>query len=324
MRAGVNNRAGGTSDGARGGGRGEQRGPRDTEGRQTDRVGPYRLSRCIERGTQQGDLYLARDMHTGEAALVARPVLDEGELLPTTPLEVLDQYPSASVEVSLKSSDSPAYRAVVIRVPLSASPAKLNEELTAVAEDMPKMMERALERPDVRDHLLSPPLTRAQRLRGRARRHVVRARQLAARRWKDVALAAAVAGFLGLLWQRPEPAPVAEPEVVVAASTSDSAPAALGNTVAETALDELDVEPAMPLFESSGAMRIALDMPKKPFKGQKRPPCKQDQDELVGGCWVAVKKAPPCGDSFYEHEGTCYAPMMVRGDGSEAPRSISR
>ncbi|QSQ24891.1 hypothetical protein JY651_08110 [Pyxidicoccus parkwayensis] len=250
--------------------------------------------------------------------------MDAAQLLPTTPLEVLDQYPSASVEVSLKSSDSPAYRAVVIRAASSASPAKLNEELTAVAEDMPKLLESALERPDARDHLLSPPLTRAQRARGRLRKHLVRTRQLAARRWKDVALVAAVAGFLGLLWHRPQPAPAESSRVAVTAPVQQQpGQDALTSSVGEAAVNELDVVPPVPLFEPNGTLLIALDMPNRPFKGQKKPDCRKSQESINGGCWVKVAAKPPCGDDFYEHDDACWAPVMVR-DGKETTQPISK
>lgn len=315
MRPVLNSGASGTSDPARGGGRVEKRGPREQADRPTDRVGPYHLGRCIERGTRHGDLYLARHVTSGEAAYLARPVLEESMLLPTTPLDVVEQFPSATVEVAFQCSDSPAYRALVVRSARSSSPARLNEELTAVSEELPKMMDHALSRADVREHLLSPRLTLAQRWKGRARRYTAQARRTAARRWKDVALAVAVTGFLALLLQRPMPA-----EPVPAPLQSPADQHALASSVGEAAL--LELTPAVPLFELSDGP--ALDMPKKAFKGQKRPPCKKSQDEIVGGCWVAVKQAPPCGDDYYERDDSCFAPIMVREDGTEAAKPPSK
>ncbi len=321
MRPGVNSGGGGTSEPARGGGRGEHRGPRD-ESRPTDRVGQFHLGRCIERGTLHGDLYLARDLGTGEAALVVKPVVDEGQLLPSTPLEVLEQYPSAALEVSVRASDSPAYRAVVIRTPRSASPASLNEELTAVSDELPKLMSRVLGRADVRDHLLSPPLSRAQRMKGRARRQAVRLRNAVGRRWKDVALAAAVAGFLTLLVHRPEPTPADPPRSAMPAplpGTPDQPVLTAG--IAEAALE---IE-APVLLVWGGPDPFARDMPRRPFKAQKKVPCnKTTQEPIHGGCWLRAAKPPPCGDELYEYEGACYAPVQDDRDAGESTQSIAR
>ncbi|MCP3060986.1 hypothetical protein LXT21_19565 [Myxococcus sp. K38C18041901] len=289
----------------------EKRSPREQSDRPTDRVGPYHLGRCIERGTQHGDLYLARHVKSGEAAYLARPILEEAMLLPTTPLEVVDQFPSATVEVAFQCSDSPAYRAMVVRPARGALPARLNEELTAVSEELPKMMEHAMSRADVREHLLSPRVTAAQRWKGRIRRQAAQARRVAVLRWKDAALVVAVAGFLGVLLQR---SPRAEPESVPMAAPSGQQE--LATSLAEAAIEEL--VPAVPFFENAGA--IARDMPGAAFEGQKKPPCTGEHEELVGGCWVAIKKAPPCGDSYYEKGDTCYAPVwVVKVDGKKKP-----
>ena len=59
---------------------------------------------------------------------------------------------------------------------------------------------------------------------------------------------------------------------------------------------------------------IGAPLPAKPFKGQKKPPCKTDPKdatiytELVGGCWLKAAQLPPCG-SLYESQGACYMPV---------------
>jgi hypothetical protein len=64
-------------------------------------------------------------------------------------------------------------------------------------------------------------------------------------------------------------------------------------------------------------------MPKGPFPGQLRTPCKDDyEEEIRGGCWVELgKKKPPCGDKSYEWNGACYWPSFPakRPDTSDKP-----
>ncbi|WP_224370272.1 serine/threonine protein kinase [Hyalangium versicolor] len=329
----------------RGDERGESGGPRDNRASHTNRVGPYHLGRCIERGTELGDLYLARDTRTGVPALVARPVIDEQQIRPSTPLEVMNQFPSASVNVTWASSGSPAYRAVAIQVPPSVSQARLNEELLAVAANIPKMVQRALERPEVREHLVSPPVTRAQQLHGRLRQHASRARRAAVRSWKDVTLAAAICGLVGSQVaqrvhetksqgaspmavashrQQPDPALAPEEDADLEMEIGQPEQGSITIGVAKSAATDADLVPPVPMVELTGTMAIARDMPRKVYKGQKLPPCRQSQEEINGGCWVRVAKLPPCGDDFYEHEGTCYTPVFVVSDGNATPKSISK
>ncbi|MBE4747794.1 hypothetical protein G4177_06325 [Corallococcus sp. ZKHCc1 1396] len=245
--------------------------------------------------------------------------MSETQLLPTTPPEVLDQYPSANVELTWIASADPAFRAVQVRLPHSASPALVTEELDAVSEDLPRLLSRALDDPETRQHLLTSPPTRTQRLRKRWRRQMANLQQLATRQWKNALIGALAAGLLVAVGVRPD-APVTEPvhgEVGVEGTV-------LATGVAGAVVEEFEITPPVPVFEMKGTPLIALDMPGRPFKGQKRTPCAKDQDEIIGACWVAVKKSPPCGENFFERGDTCYAPIMLRSDGTEAARSIAR
>ncbi|NOK32384.1 hypothetical protein HMI49_04110 [Corallococcus exercitus] len=245
--------------------------------------------------------------------------MSEAQLLPTTPPEVLEQYPSATLDLTWIVSAEPAYRAVQVRPPRSVSPALVIEELEAVCDDLPRLLGRALDDPELRQHLLTPPPTRAQRLRKRWRRQMSGVRELAGRHWKNALIGALSAGLLVAVGVRPD-SPSQEP-VHGFVGADDFV---LTTGVADAVMAEIEVTPPVPVFELKGVPLLALDMPRKPFKGQKRTPCTKDQDEILGACWVAVKKAPPCGENFFEHGDTCYAPIMVRSDGTEAPRSISQ
>jgi eukaryotic-like serine/threonine-protein kinase len=66
---------------------------------------------------------------------------------------------------------------------------------------------------------------------------------------------------------------------------------------------------------------LALEMPKAPLPGQRRPPCARFQIHIQGGCWVEVPHvSPPCGES-YDWKGACYYPVAAppRTSTSEKP-----
>jgi hypothetical protein len=270
-------------------------------------------------------LYLAHDTRNGVPAFLARPVLDELKLLSTTPLEVLNQFPSASVAISWNSSESPPYRVLKVRAPRSVSQAKLNEELTAVADDMPRMMDRVLERPDVREHLLSARITRARRLRGRLRGHAAQVRNAAVRRWKDVALVAAACAFVGSFIAQHGQAPTqTEPvSLAVPAPLQQSDDNSLTSGLAELSpgvpLDEMEATFAK---ASLSKQPLARPVPRTPLPGQARSPCPGESAEVVnGGCWVRVARKPPCPNELAEYNGGCY--IAVKDEKAE-PLSSAR
>lgn len=65
-----------------------------------------------------------------------------------------------------------------------------------------------------------------------------------------------------------------------------------------------DSEPPVP-------QTLAYPLPARPFKDQAAAPCKPqvDEVEINGGCWLAVKRSPPCLDVQAEYQGTCYLPV---------------
>ncbi|NNC01944.1 hypothetical protein HJC10_03630 [Corallococcus exiguus] len=245
-------------------------------------------------------------------------------LLETTPEEVLEQFPSASLEVTWTSSDAPAFRALQVRLPRSAAPAKVHEELAAVGDDLPKILERAMKAPELREHLLAPPLTRRQRWRGLVRRQANRGIELVAQRWKDAALGFLVVAFLGnLFWpHRQQEASSPESPRTAVAERHGPESVALTSGVGQAAAEEIE---APVLLVSEVSPFIARDMPSRPFKVQRRPPCRGSQKEINGGCWVKadVEDAPPCPDDLYEYKGGCYAPVKAEPEDG-ASRSISK
>ncbi|MDC0711657.1 serine/threonine-protein kinase [Stigmatella sp. ncwal1] len=63
----------------------------------------------------------------------------------------------------------------------------------------------------------------------------------------------------------------------------------------------------------TGQAGVGLGMPKKPFPGQRRPPCGQQYEkEINGGCWLLPREAPqpPCGDNTFDWQGGCYVPVL--------------
>jgi len=56
---------------------------------------------------------------------------------------------------------------------------------------------------------------------------------------------------------------------------------------------------------------LAYPLPSKPFKDQAAAPCqpKLFEEEINGGCWLALKRKPPCLNVHAEHQGTCYLPI---------------
>ncbi|MDC0713402.1 serine/threonine-protein kinase [Stigmatella sp. ncwal1] len=60
--------------------------------------------------------------------------------------------------------------------------------------------------------------------------------------------------------------------------------------------------------ERSGKF-LAMEVPKRPFSGQRRPPCKRPATEIRGGCWVNVPGPCPNEDDGYEWNGKCFLPV---------------
>lgn len=67
---------------------------------------------------------------------------------------------------------------------------------------------------------------------------------------------------------------------------------------------------AQPSYGAPGVRGRSL--PEKPASGQRRPPCEPERQKAINGlCWWVHPWKPPCGDD-YEHEGRCYAPVVLK------------
>ncbi|HEX5752233.1 MAG TPA: hypothetical protein VFZ09_38830 [Archangium sp.] len=71
-----------------------------------------------------------------------------------------------------------------------------------------------------------------------------------------------------------------------------------------------------------GPSPIAHPFPRKPYKGQKRPPCTpRIEVEIMGACWVPHDLKAPCPEELYEYQGKCYMAAMLP---PPEPRSIEQ
>ncbi|MFE8603671.1 hypothetical protein [Archangium violaceum] len=67
---------------------------------------------------------------------------------------------------------------------------------------------------------------------------------------------------------------------------------------------------------------LARPLPQKPYKGQRRPPCKpRIEVELIGACWVPHKLKAPCPEDLYEYQGECFTASMAS---PPLPRSLEQ
>lgn len=57
---------------------------------------------------------------------------------------------------------------------------------------------------------------------------------------------------------------------------------------------------------------ISENLLKQPLPGQRKPPCRGEDVEVIhGACWILRKGVrPPCGDDGYLWQGACYVPLM--------------
>ncbi|ADO68873.1 serine/threonine protein kinase [Stigmatella aurantiaca] len=117
--------------------------------------------------------------------------------------------------------------------------------------------------------------------------------------WRLSGLAAALAVLLATgVWWTVE----GVPSMAVQSFQEDAA-----TGLADEALSSVE-DGGAPAREPGG---MGLDMPRKPFPGQSRPPCEKSEAEINGGCWGRLSDvAPPCGARSYEWNRGCYLPVL--------------
>lgn len=238
------------------------------------RLGPYQLHEEVAQSTrEQGALYHATNETNGAAALVLEPARD-------------DAKPSGDWQVQCNSSIAPSYLAVELKRSPWTVP---NDEHTA------EEVESAFE--DLRDGV----------------ERIARAfpESHEPRPWWRLGFALAGAAAVGALTfvvmhRAPASPPPANPDAVARAETvpmshdvaTDIEVPLTGNSIVGS--------------EDGGIPVLAHPLPRKPYKGQKRPPCNpRIEVEINGGCWVPHKLTAPCPEELYEYQGQCYTTSML-------------
>jgi hypothetical protein len=87
---------------------------------------------------------------------------------------------------------------------------------------------------------------------------------------------------------------------------ADGGSSGMGRSAVEKALKAA----GMPESSSGG---VGFDMPEEPLPGQRRPPCKQPEVEIRGGCWLKIEAAEwECFEVGYTWKWGCYVPSTQR------------
>ena len=249
---------------------------------EVEQVGPYQLQEQVPQSEySHGELYRATHETSGATALVLKPTGNKDGAAPLR-----------DWQVRFISSDSPSYVALEVEhSPKSVDPDKHSVEALMVmfgdVREGTKRMAHAFS-----DSSEAPP-------------------------WRRLGLAlvsaAAVCALVFALAQ------------LVPMSQRPSDLGALAATEPASSSHEVPTDTVPPLKEVShfgledGGL-LAHPLPSKPYKGQKRPPCKpRSEEEINGGCWVPHKLTAPCPEDLYEYRGQCYT---ASAQPAPVPRSI--
>jgi serine/threonine protein kinase len=108
-------------------------------------------------------------------------------------------------------------------------------------------------------------------------------------------------------------ASVSPPPAVPLWSVQDEEPKRLGEgdssgvrSAAEQALESTSVP-------SSFSAESSVDMPQEPFADQRRPPCREPEVEIRGGCWLKIEAMEwQCAEVGYAWRWGCYTPSPQR------------
>ncbi|MFL5354660.1 hypothetical protein [Archangium sp.] len=238
------------------------------------RLGPYQLHEEVAQSTREhGVLYLATHETSGAAALVLEPARK-------------DAKPPGDWEVGCVCSSDPGYLAVEVeRSPWTvANDEHTAEELEGTFEDLRDGVER-----------IARAFPAANEPRPGSRLGLALA-----------GTAAVCALAFVLMHQAPASPPPANPHAVASVG-----PAPMS--------DEVPTNTAAPLtgnaivgIEDGGIPALAHPFPRKPYKGQKRPPCTPRVEvEIMDACWVPHELKAPCPKELYEYQGKCYTTSML-------------
>ncbi|MCY1083236.1 hypothetical protein [Archangium lansingense] len=241
---------------------------------EAEQVGPYQLHEQVAQDEHsRGELYRATHETSGAPALVLVPSTEDGAA------------PLTDWQVRCISSGSPGYLAVEVeKSSWVVAPDKYSSEaLVCLFEDVRDgvtRMARAL--PDSNEPRL---------------------------RWRLGFSLAGAAAVCALAFVLLRPASVSPPpdgsELVV-----DAAPAPMSQ---EVPTDNVLPPEGRSLegIADGGLPALTYPMPRKAYKGQKRPPCTPRVEvEIVGGCWMPHQLKAPCPEELHEYQGQCYSVVV--------------
>jgi hypothetical protein len=241
------------------------------------RVGPYRLEEQVPQDDDsQGALYRATHETSGAPALVRESAEDEKRV-----------EPQPDVRVRIVSSVSSGYDAMEVeQTPRSVAPERQSvESLVSTLEDVQEAVGRMARALSASSGLRPRWLPRLVRLTG-------------------AVAVCALALVLGRHAPVSPPPSASEPRVSVAPApmrhevTVDTEAPPTGNGLLLEAAD-------------GGAPALAHPFPRKPYKGQRRPPCNPRVEvEIMGACWIPHELKAPCPEELYEYQGKCYTTSM--------------
>lgn len=238
---------------------------------EAEQLGPYQIHEQVpQSGRGQGELYRATNLESGTAALVLKPGVDH-------------EGGSHDWQVRCIASTSPQYTALEVEhSPWSVAPDKHSvESLMFVFEDVRaavKRMERAL--PDSHEP-----------------RH----------RWRPGPVLAVAAAVVVLTFALVRLVPVSQPLGSANDSLAQAGSAPMNPEVSTDASWVFLGGSSLVNTVDAGVTAIARAIPDKPFKDQRRPPCKpRVETEISGGCWIPHELKAPCPEELYEYQGKCY------------------
>lgn len=257
----------------------------EASGGDMEQVGPYQLHEQVPQDQHsRGELYRATHETSGASALVLRPAED-------------DAAPLTDWRVRYISSGSPRYLALEVEpAPGSVAPDRQSvEELMCMFEDVHEGVKRMAQ--------VFPDYDEPRP------------------RWRLGLALAGAAAVCALVFALVLQAPVSQPP---------SGPEPLAGVAPTPVSDEVPTDTAIPPTgisfwvnaEDGGPSVLAHPFPRKPYKGQRRPPCKpRIEVEIMGGCWIPHELKAPCPEDLYEYQGKCYTVSMFP---PQLPQSIEQ
>jgi hypothetical protein len=239
-----------------------------------EQVGPYQLHEQVPQDEHsRGELFRATHETSGVSALVLRPSEDGAA-------------PLTDWRVRYISSGSPSYLALEVEhAPGSMEPGRQSvEELVCMFEDVHEGVKRMA-------HAF--PVYEEPRLR-----------------WRLGLALAGAAAVCALVFALARQAPVSQPPI---------GPDPVVRVEPAPMSQEVPTDIEIPLTGNSlwdsadgGPSAISHPFPRKPYKGQRRPPCKpRIEVEIMGACWVPHELKAPCPEELYEYQGKCYTTSML-------------